>query len=136
MYKFFNRKQRRAIENNNDKLVIWNYITGPLFVFVGIIVIAFVLNISINYIWAEPKEINKLDQQKVVELRETNIEKYTDYNADVFGTINKKYWDDSLYIIESDKGSFTITFLKEQADIFSVEMTNKANQRALIYQRK
>ncbi len=130
---FFKRKRNNFVEVQNDKLLIWNYLTGPIFIFIGALVVIFGMIIAINLIWAEPDNKGEVDQ-KTIELRQTNLDNYLEYSKDLIGKINKGYWDNSTYNIESDKGKFTITFL--DADILNVVVTNKADQRAEIYRKK
>ncbi|WP_027628104.1 hypothetical protein [Ruminiclostridium cellobioparum] len=130
------KKNRTNIEINNDRLIIWQYITGPLFYVVGGIVIMGIVIGGINFIWrsADNDTQDEKEKSKITEFRQEQVDRYIDHNEDYFGTIEKSYWDGSTYHLKSDKGDFAINFVNNE--IFNIEMTNKANQTVEVYRKK
>lgn len=129
------KKNRTNIEINNDRLVIWQYITGPLFYIVGGIIIIGIVIGGLNFIWKSDDDTrDEKEKLKIAEFREKQADEYIKNNKDYFGVIQKSYWDGSVYHFNSDKGNFTINFVNDE--IFNIEMTNKANQTIEIYRKK
>lgn len=128
------KRNKTNIETNNDRLIIWQYITGPLFYIIGAIILMGIVIGSINFIWRSDDKVSEKEKEKIVQLRQEQVEKYIDYSSDIIGSIDKKYWDGSIYKIESNKGIFTIRFM--DTEILNVELTNKANQTVEIYRGK
>lgn len=127
-------RKKSIIEQQNDRLIIWNYFSGPLFYFVGVIILFVIVGFLINFVWRSDSEFDDKKASEASDLKQQRIVQYIDYSKDILGTINKQYWDNGLYIIESEKGNFTIRFIDN--DILNVEVTNKANQTVEIYRKK
>lgn len=127
-------KKKSIIEQQNDRLIIWDYFTGPLFYFVGVIILFVIVGLLINFVWRSDSESDDKNTVGASDLKQQKIVQYIDYSKDILGTINKQYWDGGLYRIESDKGKFTIRFI--DSDILNVEVTNKANQTVEIYRKR
>lgn len=127
-------KKKTNIEINNDRLIIWQYITWPLFYIVGGIVIMGIVIGGINFIWRSADTQDEKERSKIAESRQEQVDRYIEHNKDYFGTIEKSYWDGSTYHLKSDKGDFAINFVNNE--MFNIEMTNKANQTVEVYRKK
>ena len=127
------RKNKRNIEINNDKLIILQYISGPIALILGTIII-FVIIAAILIIPSKIEtNIKEKEKAELAEIRQTKAQAFIDHNPQTFGEVTNSNWSDNVYIVESDKGKFYIRFVDK--DIFNVEVTNKANQTVKIYQK-
>lgn len=128
------KKSRTNTEINNDKLIIWQYLTGPLFYIGGVIIIIVIVACLIII----PDKIhNKIDagnETKSQQTMQLNVDSFVKNNSDYFGTINKSYWNGSVYNIESSKGKFIINTVNDK--VFNVEAINKLNQSVEVYRAK
>lgn len=128
-------KNRTNLEVNNDKLIIWQYITGPLSVIAGGILVIIIV-IALLVIPDKINEKREAERKAIsAQTRQTIVESFISDNPKTFGTIEKSYWDGSVYHLKSSEyGDFAINFVNDE--IFNVELTNKANQTKEIYRKK
>ncbi|MDF2985749.1 MAG: hypothetical protein K0R50_1259 [Eubacterium sp.] len=128
------KKNKTNLEINNDKLIILQYISGPIALILGTIIIFTIIAALIivpSKIQANKEE---KEQAALLEIRQTKAQSFIDYNEKTFGNVINGYWSENVYIVESDKGKFYIRFVDK--DIFNIELTNKSNQTAEIYSKK
>ncbi len=127
------RKSKTNLEINNDKLIVLQYISGPIALILGTILI-FTIIAAILIIPSKIKSnIEEKEKAELAEVRQTKVQAFIDYNTQTFGKVTNSSWSDNVYVVESDKGKFFIRFVDK--DIFNIVVTNKANQTVEIYQK-
>lgn len=104
----FGRKDtRNLVEKQNDAVMLWEYIGGPIFYIVGVIII-------IGIIIGGFKIKSSIETNKVNKLYNTRIEVFSDYlsnNPKTFTNINSTWNENNLFYAKNDKGTFMVRFV-------------------------
>lgn len=123
---------RNRVEKNNDALLFWEIIGGPLMKFIlSAIIIAIVIAAIVI-----PNKIQKFkeaeEEKRLAEIRPVVVQQWIDNNKDTFKNIQKRWNEDNAYYLQNDKGGvFEIRFDGEK--VITIRYTSKDGTQMIIY---
>jgi type II secretory pathway pseudopilin PulG len=125
------KDKRTFIEKNNDSLLFWEVIGGPLMIFV-LSVIIIVIIIAIIVI---PGKIQKskeaAEAKRLAEIRPKVMQELLDKNKDLFKDIEKTWNEDNAYYLKAKTGTFEIRFSGDK--IIVIKFKSNSGYEKTIY---